>query len=116
MRRRTEGRVEGELESSGSFLYFTRWVDRLPHGAYSLRRYREEVEVDRDQPGAEGVREVMEHIGVADSIDGRICSDEEEEKAGEEAERRLYAWDHATRAQCFDEQDERHDGQDVVVG
>lgn len=72
--------------------------------------------MDGDEPGGGEVDEVVEHVGVGDAVDGGVDGDEEVEDAGEVAETGCYARDHLAAGQGFDEQDEGHDGEDVVVG
>ena len=67
------------------------------------------------QPSCNEIDEVMEHVGVCDSIDGRIDGDAEEEDTGEVAKTRSHSGHHFATSQGLNEKDKRHDGEDIVV-
>jgi hypothetical protein len=57
----------------------------------------------------------MEHVGVCDSIDGSIDGDTEKEDTGEVANARCHSGYHFATGQGLNEEDKRHDGEDIVV-
>lgn len=57
----------------------------------------------------------MQDIGVCNTVNSSICANGEEQDVCEERDTELRSRNHAAGAQGFNEQDKRHDGEDVVV-
>jgi hypothetical protein len=70
----------------------------------------------RNEPRAQYIGQMVQYVRVCDAVDSSIRGDREKEDIGEERVSGLYTRDHATSAQGFDEKDERHNRQDVVMG
>ena len=57
----------------------------------------------------------MQNIGVCNAVNSSICADGEEQDVCKERDTELRSRNHAAGAQGFNEQDKRHDGEDVVM-
>lgn len=67
------------------------------------------------QPGTENIREMVQDVRIRYTIHGSIYSYRYQKQIGDMAESRPDAGDHTPSALGFDQEDERHDGEDVVM-
>jgi hypothetical protein len=58
----------------------------------------------------------MEHVGVCNSINCSIDGDAEEKDTGEVAKAGCHSRYHFSTRQSLYEKDERHDGENIMVG
>jgi len=65
--------------------------------------------VDCNEPRCDEVDQVMEHVGVRDSVDSSVDGDAEEKDTGEVAETRCDSRYHFATGQSLDQNDKRHD-------
>jgi hypothetical protein len=105
------------LSVSWPFLYFFLLrILTLKQTIHPLRTPRRRIKVNSHKPRTQYIRKMMQHIRIRDTVNRSVCSDGEEQNVREERDAVLYPWDHAAGTKRLDEQDERHDGEDVVVG
>ncbi|KFX93599.1 hypothetical protein O988_06725 [Pseudogymnoascus sp. VKM F-3808] len=72
--------------------------------------------MDGEQAKGGDVDEVVQHVDVRYAVHSGIHGDDEEEGGHSVAEAVGDARDHLAAGERLDEEDERHDGEDVVVG
>ncbi|KFX97967.1 hypothetical protein V490_02531 [Pseudogymnoascus sp. VKM F-3557] len=72
--------------------------------------------MDDEQAKGGDVDEVVQHVDIRHAVHSGIHGDEKEERGHSVAEAVGDAWDHLAAGECLDKEDERHDGENVVVG
>ena len=83
---------------------------RLENLTQSLPRHLAAREVNRDQPRADKVDNMMQGIGISDTVNGSVNGNDEEEGGRDVASPRGDARDHLSAGQCFDEDEVGHYG------
>ncbi|KFY69794.1 hypothetical protein V499_09738 [Pseudogymnoascus sp. VKM F-103] len=96
-----------------SLLYASLAIKDIAHRRHRPRPARG---VYDEQSKRGDVDEVMQHIHIRHAVDGGVHGDDEEEGGHGVAEAVGDAGDHLAARERLDEEDERHDGEDVVVG
>ena len=72
--------------------------------------------MDRYKPSCCKVDEVVEHICVRDTVQGCIDCNTKEAYTGNMPESACDTWYHLATCQCLNEENEWHDGKNIVVG
>ena len=71
--------------------------------------------MDHDQPCAKAVDQLMQDVGISDAVHGRVDCKGEEEDVGYQPQPTGDTRDHVARTHGLDDEDIRHDGEDVVM-
>ena len=73
------------------------------------------AEMDQDKPCSYQIRNVMQEIRIHHTVKYRVAAEYDEEDGRDALAVAVLARNHLTACDCFDEEDEWRDGQDVVV-